>query len=193
VDKLLALRKEINEKAEPMDKVSVTDMMIKLICAAVLSVPEINSLFDGEQIKVIKDVNLAVAIALNNGLVVPVIKKADQKSLKTISAELKDLAFRAKNGTLAGADMRGGTLTLSNLGGYGSVDTFTPIIDSPQVAIIGLGRSRLIPIVANKEITVGNVVSISVTHDHRVLDGSPVAVFMASLIALINDPMKGLF
>ena len=142
--------------------------------------------------EVIRRLNLGVAVALESGLVVPVVRKAEEKSLKTVSAELKSLAHKAKTGSLNLDDLSGGTLTVSNLGGYGSVDTFNPIINSPQVAIIGLGRSRQVPAVVEGEVTVATVMSISVTHDHRVLDGAPVAAFMATLNSLIADPIGGL-
>ena len=192
MDKLLALRQQINASAEPMDKVSVTDLMIKLISAAVGKHPHINCLFDGNDIMIMKHVNLGVAVALDEGLVVPVIRRAESKSLKTVSAEMKELAHKAKTGTLSLDDMSGGTLTVSNLGGYGSVDTFNPIINPPQAAIIGLGRSRQIPAIVDGQVVAATVMSISVTHDHRVLDGAPVAAFMGTLNALIADPLGGL-
>ena len=192
MDDLLTLRKLINAKADPMSRVSVTDMLVKLIAAAVGLHPEINARFDGQEMKIMKNVNMGVAVALDGGLVVPVIKRVESKSLRVISAELKDLAFKAKNGTLKLDEMSSGTLTISNLGGYGSVDTFNPIINVPEVAIIGLGRSRQVPVVVNNEVIIATVMSISVTHDHRVLDGAPVAAFMATLNGLITDPMAGL-
>lgn len=192
MDSLIAFRQQINEKAEPMDRISVTDMMVKLISTALKSHPEINARFDGQDMMVMKHVNLGVAVAIEGGLVVPVIKKAELKSLRVISAELKDLAFKAKNGSLTLDEMSGGTLTVSNLGGYGSVDTFNPIINAPEVAIIGLGRARQVPAVVNNEVAIATVMSISVTHDHRVLDGAPVAAFMATLNSLISEPISGL-
>lgn len=193
VDKMIELRQEINANCEPMDRVSITDIMVKLICFAVKSHPEINSRFNGQEMMVMKHVNLGVAVAIDGGLVVPVIKKAEIKSLRAVSEELKDFSFRAKNGSLGLDDMSGGTLTISNLGAYGSVDTFNPIINPPEVVIIGLGRSREIPIIVDGQVLAATVMSISVTHDHRVLDGAPVAAFMATLNALIENPIRGIF
>jgi pyruvate dehydrogenase E2 component (dihydrolipoamide acetyltransferase) len=192
VDELLSLRISINRGAEPMERVSVTDLLIKAVAAAVKAVPEINSTFDGASITVHRRIHLGVAVALDHGLVVPVIRDAGEKSLSAVSRELKTLVHRAKAGTLTAAEMSGGTLTITNLGGYGSVDTFNPIINPPQAAIIGFGRSRPAPVVKDGALAAATVMSVSVTHDHRVLDGAPVASFMAALNALIEDPFRAL-
>lgn len=191
-DALLELRKSINARLEPMDKVSVTDLLIKLIGRAVAAQPGINALFDGREITVMKHVNLGVAVALDDGLVVPVIRRVEEKSLQAVSRELKDLADRAKRGGLKLDEMSGGTLTVSNLGGSGAVDHFSPIINPPQAAIIGVGRARQAVVAENGEPAVATVLSLSVTHDHRVLDGAPVAAFMAALNTLIEDPLPGI-
>jgi pyruvate dehydrogenase E2 component (dihydrolipoamide acetyltransferase) len=190
MDNLLEFRAEINKGAEPMAKVTVTDLLAKIVTSAIKVHPEVNALFDGTKLLVYEDIHLAVAVALDNGLVVPVVRRAGEKSLSVISREIKSLVHRARAGTLTGADLKGGTITITNLGGYGSVDTFNPIINLPQVVIIGFGRTRQIPAVKDGQIVVASAMNISVTHDHRVLDGAPVAAFMATLNSMIESPVR---
>lgn len=192
LDNLLALRKEINASLDPENKVSITDMLIKISARALSMHPLLNAVFDGTELKIMKDVNMGVAVALDGGLIVPNIKKANQKSLSAISSELKELAEKAKNSSLESHEISGGSITLSNLGGYRSIDNFTPIINPPEVAILGIGRGKKAPIVKNDEVVVGTVMGISLTHDHRVVDGAPAAKFLASLVDLIENPLKGI-
>ncbi|MDR1656306.1 MAG: 2-oxo acid dehydrogenase subunit E2 [Deltaproteobacteria bacterium] len=189
-DALLEMRLRLNEGGTKEERITVTDLLAKAIAAAVQKHPEINSLFDGHEIKVMREVNLGVAIALPGALVVPVVAGVGSKTLRTVSSEIKTLSAKARGGTLGPDDMAGGTLTLTNLGSYNSVDTFNPIINPPQVAIIGVGRTRQVPVVKNGQIVPAAVFSLSVTHDHRVLDGAPVAAFMAALSELIEEPLK---
>jgi pyruvate dehydrogenase E2 component (dihydrolipoamide acetyltransferase) len=189
-DALIKFRAKLNEGLEKEKRYSITDLLVKAIASAAVTHPDVNALFDGSEIKIMRQVNLGVAVALPDGLVVPVVRDVTAKSLSAVSSEIKELAGKARGGSLTPADMAGGTLTLSNLGGYNSVDTFNPIINPPQVAIIGVGRSRTIPVVKNGQIEPGVVISLSVSHDHRVLDGAPVAEFLATLSGLIEEPLK---
>ncbi|MBP2664180.1 MAG: pdhC, partial [Firmicutes bacterium] len=138
---LLALRATINSDVKDADKISITDMLVKALAKALELYPRINSTLDGEEIKVLQDVNVGVAIAIPDGLVVPAVRNANKKSLADISKEIKDFAKRARKNKLDPEEMTGGSFTITNLGGYGSVDYFTPIINQPESAILGIGRT----------------------------------------------------
>ncbi len=187
---LLALRKSINEGAKERDKVSVTDLLVKAVAKALALKPRMNVTLDGEEIKVLKDINIGVAVALPDGLVVPVIRNADQKSLYQVSRELKDLAKRARRNKLQPDELTGGTFTLTNLGVYGSVDGFTPIINQPESAILGVGRTVEKPVVVDGQIAIRPMLGLSLAFDHRVIDGAPAAEFLKVLIELIERPHK---
>ncbi|MGB9791916.1 MAG: dihydrolipoamide acetyltransferase family protein [Thermacetogeniaceae bacterium] len=187
---LLALRKSINDGVKERDKVSITDLLVKAVARALQIKPRMNVTLDGEEIKVLRDINIGVAVALPDGLVVPVIRNADQKSLHQVSRELKDLAKRARRNKLQPDELTGGTFTITNLGAYGSVDWFTPIINQPESAILGVGRTVEKPVVVDGEIVVRPVMGLSLAFDHRVIDGAPAAEFLKVLIDLIEKPHK---
>ena len=189
----LELREAINKDVENNDeKVSINDIFLKLIAAALRKKPVVNSSWIGDVIRVYNDVNLGVATALDNGLIVPVICDADKKSLLQISREAKSLISRARNGKLTNDDISGGTFTVSNLGGYGSVDEFTPIINPPQAAILGIGRIVETPVCSGGQICARHMVTLSFTYDHRVIDGAVAAEFIKILMDLLSNPIRAL-
>lgn len=187
---LLALRATINSDLKENQKVSVTDMLIKAVARALAKYPGINATLSGEEIKVLQDIHIGVAVAIPGGLVVPVVKNADKKSLAEVSKEVRDFAKRAQRNKLDPAEMTGGTFTITNLGGYGSVDYFTPIINQPESAILGVGRTVRMPAVVGDDIVIRPMMGLSFAFDHRIIDGAPAAEFMAILIKLIEQPHK---
>lgn len=187
---LQALRATINADVKDSDKTSVTDILVKAVAKALKAHPKINSTLSGEAIRVLQDINIGVAIAVPDGLVVPVVKNADQKCLADVSKEIKDFAKRARKNKLDPEEMTGGSFTITNLGGYGSVDYFTPIINQPELAILGVGRTVKQPVVVGDQIVIRPIMGLSLAFDHRVIDGAPAAEFLATLIKLIEQPHK---
>lgn len=184
---LLALRKSINDNCE--DKVTVTDMLVKIAARALKKRPDINVSLDGDSIRKYSEPNIGVAVALDNGLVVPVVRDADAKPLSQISREIKELVTRAKAGQLSAEEMRGGTFTITNIGGYNSVDWFTPIINQPEAAILGVGRTVEAPAVVEGQVVIRPMLGLSLSFDHRLIDGAPAAEFLGVLIKLIEKPL----
>jgi pyruvate dehydrogenase E2 component (dihydrolipoamide acetyltransferase) len=188
---LMKLRAQINEAAEKSgngNKYTVNDFILKAVASAVASEPRVNASFDGDSIVQFKSINVSVAIAVEDGLVTPVIKNADKKSLLEISQAVKDLAKRAKEKKLTPAEFAEGTMTVSNLGAYG-IDNFDAIINPPQAIILAIGATKKKPVVDEH----GNIVSgermwIGMSCDHRVVDGAVAATYMGALRKLIENP-----
>jgi len=167
--------------------VSYTDMLVKAVAKALTEHPIINSTLEKEQIKIFADVNIGVAVATETGLVVPVIHDANGKSLTEISSTLKELVEKAKQSKLAKEELTSGTFTITNLGMYG-VDVFTPIINPPETAILGVGRVAEKPIVVEEQMVVRPVMQLSLTFDHRVVDGAPAAEFLQKVKQNLESP-----
>lgn len=190
VSELLALRQTINASLE--EKLTVTDMLVKIVAIALRKMPAVNVALSGDQIKMYHDVHVGVAVAIPNGLIVPVVRNADKKAVSQISREIKDLSQRAKENRLSPNEFQGGTFTISNLGAYRSVEFFTPIINQPEAAILGVGRTVDTPVAVNGEVIIRPLIGLSLVCDHRVLDGAPAAEFLALLINLIENPFSAL-
>ncbi|MDD3365326.1 MAG: dihydrolipoamide acetyltransferase family protein [Syntrophomonas sp.] len=187
---ILALRKTINEGAKDKDKISVTALLTKAVARAVEINPIVNLTLDGDEVKTLKDINIGMAVAVPDGLIVPVIRNANEKKLAQVNAEINDLAKRGRKNKLDPDEMSGGTFTITNLGGYGSVDWFTPIINPPESAILGIGRTIDKPVVVKGEIVIRPMMGLSLSFDHRIIDGAPAAEWLAVLIKLIENPQK---
>jgi pyruvate dehydrogenase E2 component (dihydrolipoamide acetyltransferase) len=187
---LLALRKTINEEAEV--KITITDMLVKIVAVALKMSPHINIALVDKNIRNYKEVHVGVAVAISQGLVVPVVKNTDIKTISQISREIKDLSLRARDNKLSMNEMRGGTFTVTNIGAYQSVDWFTPIINQPEAAILGVGRTVDTPVVENGEIVIRPMMGLSLSFDHRVIDGAPAAEFLGLLLKLIKKPYQAL-
>jgi len=187
ISALNAMRKAINKDRE--DKISLTDILVKAGAKALRMRPHINSSLVGDEIRSYQEINIGVATSLENGLVVPVVKNADVKTLSQVSREAKDLAKRAKAGQLSLAEMQGGTFTITNVGVYNSVDWFTPIINQPESAILGIGRTVETPVALDGQVVIRPMLGISLSFDHRVIDGAPAAEFLAVLLRLIEQPV----
>lgn len=176
---------EIEEKAKV--SLSYTDMLVKAVAIALKRNPIVNSMLDGDQIKIIKDINIGVAIAVEDGLIVPVVRNADEKSLVEIALCLRDFTEKARQHRLSLDDVSGGTFTISNLGMFG-IDTFRPIINPPQSAILGVGAINDKPVVVNGQISIRPLMTLSLVFDHRVFDGVPAAIFLKTLKEILENP-----
>jgi pyruvate dehydrogenase E2 component (dihydrolipoamide acetyltransferase) len=187
---LMALRKELNAMTEKDggQKLTVNDFILLAAARAAAEVPKINAAYDGDAIIEYADVNLAVAVAIDDGLITPVIKKANTLSLREISVAMKDLAAKARGKKLKPEEYQGGTITLSSLGGFG-IDSFLAIINPPQSFILGVGAITKQPVVnEHDQIVVGHRLVISGSGDHRVIDGAVGAEYMNALRRYVEKP-----
>ena len=186
---LMDLRKQANSAAGEHDnKFTVNDFILKAVANAAASVPQVNASFDVDSIVQFGSVNLSVAIAVDDGLVTPVISGANKKSLLEISLAVKDLAERARSKKLSPDEFSGGTITVSNLGAYG-VDNFDAIINPPQAAILSIGSIKNTPVVSDEgNIVPGLIMKVGMSCDHRVIDGAVGAEYLAELKKLIENP-----
>jgi len=186
MDNAIASRKVIN--SIPDTKVSFNDLVVKATAMALKLHPQVNTEWTNEQTIYNNHISVGVAVAIDDGLVVPVIPFTDTKSLTQIGAEVKDLAIKAKNKKLTPDEMSGSTFTVSNLGMFG-VDHFTSIINQPNSAILSVGGIKQKPVVKNGEIVVGNVMTLTLACDHRTIDGAVGAAFMNTLKQYIENPV----
>jgi len=186
---LMALRGQINAQAEKThgNKYSVNDFVLKAAINAAQAVPAVNASFAGDHIVQFASVGMSVAIAVEDGLVTPVIKNAESKSLLQISQEVKDMAARAKNKKLKPNEFDGGTITVSNLGAWG-VEFFDAIVNPPQALIISVGAAIEKPVVKDGQIVAGLRMNVGISCDHRVVDGAVAAQFLAELKKLLEQP-----
>lgn len=187
MDKAIAARKSINEFS-PV-KVSFNDMVIKAVAASLKRHPKINSSWLGDKIRYNHHVHIGVAVAVDEGLLVPVIRFADSKSLSHIGAEVKDLAEKAKNKQLQPKDWEGNTFTISNLGMFG-IDEFTAIVNPPDACILAVGGIKETAVVRDGQLVPGNVMKVTLSCDHRVVDGALGAAFLQTLKGLLEDPVR---
>jgi pyruvate dehydrogenase E2 component (dihydrolipoamide acetyltransferase) len=187
MDKAMAARQSINEVA-PV-KISFNDMIIKACAVALRKHPMVNASWQGDKIRVNHHIHIGVAVAVEDGLLVPVVRFADTKSLSEISAEVKDLGSKAKNKKLQPADWAGNTFSISNLGMFG-IEEFTSIINQPDSCILSVGAIRQVPVVADGQIRIGNVMKVTLACDHRVVDGATGAAFLQTLVQLMEDPVR---
>ncbi len=201
-EELSALRERINAElaaaapkpkpgAEPVkpEKISVNDLLIKAAAGALVRVPECNASFTEEAILVHRRVDVSVAVAIPDGLVTPVVRNADQKSVVAIAREVRDLASRARAKKLKPEEMSDGTFSISNLGMFG-IDSFSAVINPPEGAILAVGQTRDEPVVKNGQVVAGKKLALTLSCDHRVVDGAIGAAFLAELRDLLEHPMR---
>ncbi len=188
MDKAMELRTQLNAVAAPV-KLSFNDIVVKAVAVTLRNHPAINSSWMTDFIRQNNHVNIGVAVAVGQSLFVPVIRNADMKSLGQISTEVRALAGKAKEGKLQLPEMQGSTFTISNLGMF-DIEEFTAIINSPDSCILAVGSIMQKPVVKNGEIVVGNVMKITLSCDHRVVDGATGAVFLQELKAKLEDPIR---
>lgn len=187
MDNAMTARTAINAVA-PV-KVSFNDIVIKAVAVALKKHPDVNSSWGGDKIRFNEHTNIGVAMAVEDGLLVPVVRFADGKSLSHISAEVKDFGGKAKAKKLQPADWEGSTFTVSNLGMFG-IDEFTSIINSPDGAILSVGAIQQVPVVKNGAVVPGNVMKLTLGCDHRVVDGATGAQFLQTLKGLLEEPIR---
>ena len=183
-------RKDYNDLAIPGEdaRVTITALLVKLVAMTLADHPWLNSSLQDEEIILHEDINIGLAVALETGLIVPVIKNADKKGIGVISTDTSDLIARAREGTLVSADVKGSTFTISNLGPFG-VEQFNAIINPPEVAVLAIGA--ILPAVvspAGDEIAVRPWMRFTLSADHRVVDGAVAARFLADLKRILEDP-----
>ncbi len=182
----IAARKAINEASAV--KISFNDMVVKAAAIALRSNPKINSSWLGDKIRYNQHINIGVAMAVEDGLLVPVVRFADNKSLSQIAAELKTYSQKAKDKKLQPADWEGNTFTISNLGMYG-IDDFTAIINPPDACILAVGGIKETAVVKNGQLVAGNIMKLTLSCDHRVVDGATGAAFLQTLKNLLEQPV----
>ena len=187
MDGAIAARTKMNEYA-PV-KISFNDMVLKAVAIALKQHPDVNSSWLGDKIRYNEHVNIGVAVAVEDGLLVPVVRFADGKSLSHISAEVKDFAQRAKAKKLQPADWEGSTFTISNLGMFG-IDEFTAIINPPDACILAVGGISQVPVVKNGAVVPGNVMKVTLSCDHRVVDGATGSAFLQTFKTLLEEPVR---
>ena len=186
IDALLEVRKQINSSNSDA-KVSVNDFIVKACASALLKVPAINVQFDGEQLSYFSNADISVAVAIDDGLITPIVTDANHKGLVEISNTTRDLATRAKLGRLKPEEFQGGSFCISNLGMYG-IKQFDAIINPPQGAILAVGAGEQRPVVKDGQLAVATVMSLTLSSDHRIIDGAVAAQFMSVLKAYLEQP-----
>jgi pyruvate dehydrogenase E2 component (dihydrolipoamide acetyltransferase) len=186
VDRLIALRKEVNEVASV--KVSLNDFVLKASAAAFLDVPDANATWGETAITRYSTVDMSVAVAIDGGLVTPVLRSVEGQTLTEIAIAVGDLAERARAGRLKQHELEGGSFAVSNLGMYG-VTEFSAIINPPQSAILAVGLARPQAIVVNGALEVGTIMTVTLSADHRVLDGALAAQWLAAFVKHIENPV----
>ena len=188
VSELLELRTQMNQRAGDRYKISVNDIIVKASAMAMRDVPETNASWSNDGMLYYNSVDVSVAVALDDGLITPIVKNADQKSLSTVSNEIKQLAGRAKAGKLRPEEFQGGSFTTSNLGMYG-MESFFAIVNPPQSFILAIGAALDKPVIKNGELTIGKTLTITMSCDHRVIDGAVGARYCSALHGYLISPM----
>jgi pyruvate dehydrogenase E2 component (dihydrolipoamide acetyltransferase) len=188
IDALLKIRAELNQRGAEHYKLSVNDFVIRAAALALRKVPAANASWSDDGAMLWQQVDIAVAVAIDNGLITPIVKQADSKGLAQISNEMKDLGSRAKSGKLKLEEFQGGTFSISNLGMFG-IKEFAAVINPPHGAILAVGAGEQRPIVKDGALTVATVMSCTLSVDHRVVDGAVGAAFLKEFKALIEDPL----
>ena len=179
--------KELRQQLKAVANITYTDIIVAITSRVLLQFPLLNGTVDGEEIILRNYVNMGVAVALEDGLLVPVVKYSHMKGLKEISDEIKDLSYRARNNQLNPDEITGGTFTITNLGMFG-VESFTPIINQPESAILGVNAIVDTPVVEDGNIVIKPMMNLSLTADHRIVDGAVAAQFLAKLKEYLENP-----
>lgn len=187
MDAVMAARQKMKEYSD--SKVSVNDLVVKAVAVALKKHPNVNSAWMGDKIRRNHHVHIGVAVAVEDGLLVPVVRFADSKSLSQIGSEVRDLAGKAKNKELQPKDWEGNTFTISNLGMFG-IDEFTAIVNPPDACILAVGSSKETIIVENGEMRPGHVMKVTLSCDHRVVDGVTGAKFLQTFQELLEEPVR---
>jgi len=187
MDSLTKARRNLNQRRK--EKVSINDFIVKACAQALIEVPEVNIQFDGENVSLYSDADIAIAVALEGGLITPVLRAAQNKSLPDIAWQVRDLVSRAKSRSLQPDEYQGGTFCVSNLGMFG-IKQFDAIINPPHGAILAVGAVRERPVVVDGQVTVDRVLTLTLSCDHRVIDGALAARFLAATKRLLENPAE---
>jgi pyruvate dehydrogenase E2 component (dihydrolipoamide acetyltransferase) len=179
------VKDEVEKRAKV--KLTLTDILVKVVASALKEHPIINSRFEGDQIRLLEEINVGVAIALADGLIVPVVHRADQKSLTEIASAIRTITKKARRGKLSLEDVGGGTFTLSNMGMLG-IDKINPIINPPECSILGVGRTIEKPVVRGGEIKIKPMAWFTLSSDHRIVDGAAAGLFLSHIQKIIETP-----
>jgi pyruvate dehydrogenase E2 component (dihydrolipoamide acetyltransferase) len=186
MDAAIEARQALNASGD--HKISFNDLVVKAVAKGLKKHPAVNSAWLGDVIRTNYDVHVGVAVAVEDGLLVPVVRHADAKSLTQISAEVKDFAQRAKTKKLQPMDWEGNTFTISNLGMFG-IDQFTAIVNPPDSCILAVGGIQSVPVVKNGQVVPGNIMKLTLSCDHRVVDGATGSAFLNSVKAFLESPV----
>ncbi|MGC8475994.1 MAG: 2-oxo acid dehydrogenase subunit E2, partial [Acetobacteraceae bacterium] len=193
LDAMLKLREELNARSPKEGpgafRLSVNDLIIKAAAVTLRRVPKVNASYSEDDLILYDDVDISVAVAIPDGLITPIIRKADQKGLAAISNEMKDLGARAKAGKLKPEEFQGGGFSISNMGMYG-VSEFAAVINPPQAAILAVAAGRQRPVVKNGALAIATVMTCTLSVDHRVVDGALAAEWLAAFRDIVQDPMS---
>lgn len=188
LDRLLNQRKQLNADLVPEEKISLNDFIIRAVALTIKKVPNANVMWNEETVLRFNQVDISVAVAVDGGLITPIVHKACSKGLSEISAETKALAGKARDGKLVPEDYQGGTFTISNLGMHG-IKNFTSIINPPQSGILSVGAGEQRPVVKDGELSVATVMTVTLAADHRCIDGAVGSEFLATFKGLIEAPL----
>ena len=187
IDELLKIRSRLNSQSNNEYKISVNDMIIKASSAALMKVPGANASWENENTKYFHTTDISVAVAIEGGLITPIIKNVQSKGLIEISEDMKDLADKAKNGKLLPEEYVGGSFSISNLGMYG-IKEFSAVINPPQGCILAVGAGEKRPVVINEQIKIATIMTVTLSCDHRVVDGAVGAEFLSEFKNFIENP-----
>jgi pyruvate dehydrogenase E2 component (dihydrolipoamide acetyltransferase) len=194
IDELIALGEKLNSKSPARDKpdsffITINDLVIKATAATLRKVPTVNASWTDEGMVFYDDVDISIAVSIPDGLITPIVRKADQKGLLTISREMKDLAGRARAGKLKPEEFQGGGFSISNMGMFG-VSSFSAIINPPQAGILAVGAGQKRAVVKDGELAIATVMTVTLSVDHRVIDGALAAIWLKAFKGIVEDPLS---
>lgn len=187
ISKLNQIRNLMNEHFDNHQRLSINHFIVKITSMAMIKVPEVNSTWIGDKTLVHKNTDIGIAVAVENGLITPIIRDVQSKGLSAIRNDMKSLIEKARDKKLSPSEYQGGTISISNLGAYG-IKNFTSIINPPQSSILSIGASRKIPVVEEEAVSIDEVISITLTADHRLIDGAVGANFISYMKEIIENP-----
>ncbi len=187
ISEINKMRKQMNRDVSDEMRISINHLLIKIVSLSMIKVPEINTSWAENKILKYKDTDIGIAVAIENGLITPIIRNVNTKGLAIIRDELKDLVIRSHEKKLKPTEYQGGAISISNLGSYG-IKSFTSIINPPQSCILSIGTARKIPVIRDEAVSIDEVMSITLTADHRLIDGAVGAQFLSSIKTLIENP-----
>ena len=187
ISKLSEIRETMNSDLSDQLRLSINHFLIKITSMAMLKVPEVNSTWLSDRTLFHKNTDIGIAVALENGLITPIIRDVEKKGLMAVRDDMKILVEKAREKKLSPSEYQGGTISISNLGSYG-IKNFTSIINPPQSSILSIGTARKVPVIINDAVSIDDVMSITLTADHRLIDGAVGAAFISYMKQVIENP-----